>query len=437
MGDRSDVFNSTYKAHDTVCSEMGGKLDICMLFDLLSSNGTVELGPANRKGIISYLVNFGHNVTWIISQRNEVGVQHFRHGLVSVVATPQTHFFNSSSLIGKALGRTINTPQRMRSILKLIREEEYNVIYVHSDIPDGLTAIYIKRKLKIPFVFDLEPLGMVWEVYNIKSKRLRAISYIVAKIHDRLTIYIMKKADLITPSSKWFGEALAKRGIPEGKIMPYPNGVDIAKLASKDSQDICTKYQMCDSKVIIYVGTMDEARDLSVLIKAFSKVRKQREKTKLLMVGEGNNRRTLQELARELEIVEDVIFTGQVPGSQIPKFVAAADIGVSAVSPLACHIIGSPIKMFEYMGGGKPVVANEEILDQKEVVAQSGGGILVPFTSEAFADAIIELLDNPERAAEMGIRGREWVTENRSYEVLARQIERRLTELVFTERRQN
>ena len=43
---------------------------------------------------------------------------------------------------------------------------------------------------------------------------------------------------------------------------------------------------------------------------------------------------------------------------------------------------------------------------------------------------MIELLDNPHRAAEMGQRGREWVTENRSYEVLARHIERRLCALL-------
>jgi len=77
------------------------------------------------------------------------------------------------------------------------------------------------------------------------------------------------------------------------------------------------------------------------------------------------------------------------------------------------------------MAGGKPVVANEEILDQKEVLKQSGGGILVPYTPEAFADAIIELVDNPEKAAEIGRRGREWVVKNRSYEHLARQLEER------------
>ena len=78
----------------------------------------------------------------------------------------------------------------------------------------------------------------------------------------------------------------------------------------------------------------------------------------------------------------------------------------------------------------KPVVANEEIPEHKELLEQSGGGILVPFTPEAFANAIIELLDNPERAQEMGRRGREWVVKNRTYEILARHVEERYLELI-------
>ena len=72
---------------------------------------------------------------------------------------------------------------------------------------------------------------------------------------------------------------------------------------------------------------------------------------------------------------------------------------------------------------GKPVVANQEIPDHKMVLEQSGGGILVSFTAEAFANAIIELIDDPERAAERGRRGREWISNNRTYEILARELE--------------
>lgn len=57
--------------------------------------------------------------------------------------------------------------------------------------------------------------------------------------------------------------------------------------------------------------------------------------------------------------------------------------------------------MFEYRALGKPVVANEGILEQKEVIEQSGGGILVSFKGETVASAIIGLLDDTEKAIEM------------------------------------
>ena len=111
-------------------------------------------------------------------------------------------------------------------------------------------------------------------------------------------------------------------------------------------------------------------------------------------------------------------------------YIAAADIGVSPVPPLSFYKISSPVKMFEYMAVAKPVVANEETFEHREVIEQSGGGILVPFTAEAFACAIIELLANPKRANEMGGKGYEWVVNNRSYQILGRRIEQAYIRLV-------
>ena len=119
-----------------------------------------------------------------------------------------------------------------------------------------------------------------------------------------------------------------------------------------------------------------------------------------------------------------------MPQAAVPNFIAASDIGVSPVPPFSFYKLSSPIKMFEYMAMGKPVVANQEIPEHKEILEESGGGVLVSFTSEAFADAIIELLDSPEKAKEMGRWGREWVVKNRSYEILARQVEARYLALV-------
>ena len=182
--------------------------------------------------------------------------------------------------------------------------------------------------------------------------------------------------------------------------------------------------------MLIYLGVMGKVRKLEILIKAFAKVKEERQNVKLLMVGDGTGKEDLEKLVAELGVKDDVIFTGRVHQSKVPNFIAAADIGVSPIPPFYFYKVSSPIKMLEYMAMGKPVAANEEIFEQKEVLEQSGGGILVSFTSEALASAIIELLDYPETAREMGRKGCEWVVKNRSYEILAHKLEERYIHLL-------
>ena len=166
------------------------------------------------------------------------------------------------------------------------------------------------------------------------------------------------------------------------------------------------------------------------MIRTFLLVLRRRTDTKLLMVGEGTARNNLETLAVRLGIRKNIVFTDRVPQSEIPDYIAAAEIGVSPIPPLTFYKFSSPIKMVEYMASAKPVVANEEIPDHKEALEKSGGGLLVPFRPEAFADAILHLLDNPQKAVEMGERGRKWVMQYRSFDVLARQLEKRYLQII-------
>ena len=314
----------------------------------------------------------------------------------------------------------------MRLILSIFREGKYDLILVRDDVFSGLIATYLKRRYKIPFVFELtDPLEQEWEMCQIKQFRPLFWYYLRSRFKKWLSLRLLHQADLVLPISKWLKDDLIKnKGISESKIMVLPEGANSKLFFHRErEEEVVEKYQLNEAKVIIYEGTLDKARQLSLLLQAFSRVSRERQKARLLMVGDGDDRENLQNLAKELRMVDDVIFTGRVSQSEVPNFIAAAAIGVSAVPPLSFYKASSPVKMFEYMAMAKPVVANEEIPEHKEVLEESGGGILVPFAAEAFARAIIELLDNPAKAAEMGRKGREWVVKNRSYEVLARQVE--------------
>jgi glycosyltransferase involved in cell wall biosynthesis len=117
-----------------------------------------------------------------------------------------------------------------------------------------------------------------------------------------------------------------------------------------------------------------------------------------------------------------VVFTGQQPRSQIPAYIAAADVGVSPIRPIPLYAMSSPTKLVEMMGMACPVVAND-ILEQEALLARSGGGLCVPYEPAAFAEGVLWLLKHPDEARAMGRKGAAYVAEHRSLQVLADVIE--------------
>ncbi len=405
------------------------KLKIGMLFP-------IRYGPNMRVnpqiGIASYLVNFGHEITWILSAENSRTTQQVTLNRIDVYAAPYIHYLSETPILGKGLNQAIADFKKMLLTFKVFRDKKYDLIFVRNNTIDGLVGTYIKKRYRIPLVYELSvPLEIEAEGYKIEGRKPLFLWYTMAKVKAWLKIYTMRKADLILTTTRWFEEGLAEKGISSSKLMPSPSGVDIESFAAKEGKDIREQYHLGDSKVLIYLGVMAKMRKLELLIQAFLKVKEERKNVKLLMVGVGTGKEDLERLAAELGVRDDVIFTGQVPQAEVPDFIAAADIGVSPVPPFPFYKVSSPIKVLEYMAMAKPVVANEEIFGHKEALDESGGGILVPFTPEAIASAIIELLDNADKAQEMGRRGRGWVVKNRSFEILAHRLEERYLKVIM------
>ena len=396
------------------------KLNICMLH-LNPFDPNIPARPAVTEIYGEYIPSFGHKVTWItpsIEKGKRVQEKFFKEVKICTIPRPR-----ASSLPLKIFNLISYLIREYMLLTTIFKEERYDIIQVRNDIFGALLALHIKRKYNIPFVFQYSFPKGVYKVQNPKKRYYLFINYI--------TKYILHKADLIFPISKWMETELIEDGIPKSKMMPLPLGANPELFSpNKNGMKIREEYDLSDAQVILYVGTMDKLRKSNIIIRSFSKVKKHKDNVKLLMVGEGDNRTNLKELASTLGIENDVIFTGLVSYFHVPYFIATADVCFSPVPPLSIYKVSSPTKMFEYMAMGKPVVANDEIPEQKEVIEESGGGILVKFEDESFADGIIELLNNPDKAKEMGRKGHEWVVKNRSYENMAREVEKKYYELL-------
>ena len=129
----------------------------------------------------------------------------------------------------------------------------------------------------------------------------------------------------------------------------------------------------------------------------------------LLLIGDSEYTKDYEDLARELDIIDRVTFTGRVPFSEVPRHLAACDILVSPHVPVTEGIPfhGSPLKIFEYMAMGKPIVASD--LGQiGEVLTHEKAALLVtPGDSKELANAVSQLIDNVKLAARLGRNARQ------------------------------
>jgi glycosyltransferase involved in cell wall biosynthesis len=125
-----------------------------------------------------------------------------------------------------------------------------------------------------------------------------------------------------------------------------------------------------------------------------------------------------------LGLTSSVVFVGQLPQAEALRYVQEADVCASPIYPTPILRVGSPTKLVEYMAMAKAVVANDHP-DQKRILEASGAGLCVPYEEQAFAAAVVQLLQDPVLARSMGERGRRWVLEHRAYRAIADAVENR------------
>ncbi len=136
----------------------------------------------------------------------------------------------------------------------------------------------------------------------------------------------------------------------------------------------------------------------------------------------------LKNEAKRLGINKSVIFTGFVSRQIALHYVNKADVCVSPFFPTQILNSTSPTKLIEYMAMGKAIVANDHP-EQRLVISESGGGICVQYDEEAFATAIVDLLNDPARAKEMGLKARRYVEKYRTYNTIADTVERKYLQI--------
>ncbi|MCB0263313.1 MAG: glycosyltransferase family 4 protein [Calditrichaeota bacterium] len=155
-----------------------------------------------------------------------------------------------------------------------------------------------------------------------------------------------------------------------------------------------------------FVGNLVNWAGVEILVRSLPLIRQHFQNVELLIVGDGQERRDLENLVQSQNVQSQVTFAGKVAPQEVPDFINQCDICyVPAIAGRNSKIGGSSLKLYEYLACGKPVIVSD-IPGLDMVRTHQLGRVVPPGDVAALASATIDLLRNPDELRTIATRAR-------------------------------
>ena len=200
-------------------------------------------------------------------------------------------------------------------------------------------------------------------------------------------------------------ERYVRLGFPPEKFVLLPNGVDAQRfenIAPGKVDDLRRRLGLDGKKVILYCGSMSlkSGHAIDLLLKSFAILRKEIPDAALLLVGGGEDIDLLKAQV-DAQWRHAVVFAGRVDSGEIPLYIKLARLSVDPVKDELANKGRSPLKVFESMALGVPVVTSD-IGDRRLIIETDKAGLLVPLgDAGALAQGCVRILSDEAFAARM------------------------------------
>lgn len=271
-----------------------------------------------------------------------------------------------NSLRSSFVGIITATPFIFLNSLYIAKKHKVDIIHCHGFI-GSIIGYFLSKLTRTPFISTEQGLidanrGIVYAASNF----LRGIVY--------------RKASLCIASSKSVADDFYKIGVRRVEIIP--NGVDFSTFANKDDGGAKK-----EGVAILSVGRLEKVKGHSYLIEAFRNIKGEIPGARLVIVGEGSERKNLETQVKDLGLSDSVELIGAVEHNKLPKFFAQADI---FVMPSLSEGFG--VVALEAMAAGVPVVASR-VGSLSDIIEDEKTGFLVePQNPEDIKEAVFRIL---------------------------------------------
>jgi len=324
-------------------------------------------------------------------------------------------FWGMKTRIRQELRNLLYNLTLYETTLETLRARRIDLVYERYSLFSH-SGIHLARELGAPHILEVNaPLAY-------EQEKMRGLD--MKELAREMERRIFRDTDRVIVVSRQLQEFVASCGVPESRIHILPNAVDpqrFAVLEEHDENPIRAKYQLNGKRVVGFVGSLKPWHGTETLLEAFRSMHAETPNSHLLIVGDGPGREALEQFAQSDDLKGAVTFPGNVPYDDIPHYIAAMDITVAPYIPNE-NFYYSPIKVFEYMMMGKPVVAGK-IGQVEEVITDGDTGVLYePGNLPQLTSALAKLANDSSLCLQIGQRGKTWVQKERTWDNNARQV---------------
>lgn len=278
---------------------------------------------------------------------------------------------------------------------------------------------------RVPAIFEVRDLwpDCIIDMGLLTSRLVQRIFFKLEWIGYHRSRWI----NVLTPAfERWLVE---RKGIRPGLISMIPNGADL-DLMSPGPRDnwVREKLDLDGKFVLSYFGAHGWANRLDQLLDLAGLIKDDMPDVRILLVGGGAEKPALQERA-EREELDNVVFVDPVPKEQVGDYINASDVCTAVLQDGPHGPTVYPNKVFDYMSCGRATLIGVKGVARKLVEDANAGLYAEPENPADLKRALGDLRADPERTAEMGRNGLEFVRKHFARDVLAERYLEILTHL--------
>lgn len=317
--------------------------------------------------------------------------------------------FRYASFMQKFVGGVVLPNPLDHRIEKEFRKNRYDIIHVHHPMLIGRTAAYLSKKYSIPLTFTYHTR---YEQYLCYVKGIRMLEQgasrgdtrisrlegkILYGIQEKivpayLNTFLKRCQHIFAPTAGMKDYLINGCGFDPAHIDILPTGIEEAHFCVTEEEKawVRSNYQAENIPLFLSVSRMAHEKNVSFLLQSIAKFKQQYGRPfRLLMVGDGPNRKDYEEECAALGIRDEVIFTGKVLNSKIAPYFAAADAFVFASKSETQGIV-----ILEAFAGATPVIALDAT-GVSDLVEDGRNGLLcMEENCDIFSGKILDYVTN-------------------------------------------